>query len=116
MASSPLVPVVNAFDLTTDFKVIFQVPETSLRAAFDAAVFNNYSSANVTYTVRITQDGASTVLNEVITEKTIRSMSSDLAPAIIGQAINAGGTLEAKASVNSSVSATITATLINPDV
>ena len=115
MSSSPLTPIVKAFDLTTAYQVLFQAPTTSLRVAFDAAVFNNYTGTNVTYSVRITQEGVSTVLNEVITDKTVRAMSSDLAPAIIGQAILTGGTIEAKASVNSSVSASITATIINND-
>ena len=115
MSSSPLTPIVSAFDLTTNYQVLFQAPTTSLRVAFDAAVFNNYSAGNVEYSVRLTQSGVSTVLNEIITDKTIRTMSPDLAPSLIGQAILSGGVIEAKASANSSVSVAITATIINDD-
>lgn len=113
MASSPLTPGAIAFDLTTVYQPIYTVPATAIRAGIDAAVFNNYSSSKVTYSVRIVQGGVATVLNEVITDKTIRATSNDLAPAIIGQAITKGGTLEAKASVDSSVSATVTVTTID---
>jgi hypothetical protein len=113
MSSLPLTPAVSAFDLTTSYQAIYTVPASSLRAGVDAVVFNNYSPANVDYSVRITQGGASTVLNEIITGKTVRALSNDLASAMIGQAILSGGTIEAKASVNSSINAAITVTLVN---
>ena len=113
MASSPLTPGAIAFDLTTAYQPIYTVPTTAIRAGIDAAVFNNYSSTKVTFSVRIVQEGVATILNEVITDKTIRALSNDLAPAIIGQAILKGGVLEAKASANASVSATVTVTTID---
>ena len=74
MSSSPLTPIISAFDLTDVYQVLYQAPTTSLRVAFDAAVFNNYTGTNVEYSVRLTQGGVSTVLNEVITDKTIRAI------------------------------------------
>ena len=115
MSSSPLSPLVNAFDLTTAWQVLYQVPTTALRTGIDASTFNNYSASNVTYSVRLVQDGVGGVLNELITDKTIRAMASDLSPAIIGQSILKDGVIEAKCSVNGSVSVNITGTVINDD-
>jgi len=111
MATTPLTPIVSAFDLTTAWQQLYTVPSDQLSAGIDAAVFNNYSSLNVTYSVRIVQSGTATTLNELISDKTIRANKNDLAPSIIGQAIQVGGTIEAKASANSSVSVAMTATL-----
>jgi hypothetical protein len=112
MASRPLTPAFGAFDLTTEWQVLYTPPGDTLRAGIDALVFNNYTSTNQTFSLRIFEEGAVTVLNEIITEKGIRSLSNDLAAAAIGQAIIAGGTLQAKASANSSISATGTVTEI----
>ena len=112
MASAPLTSLVTAFDLTDAWQPLYQTPTTALRTGIDAVTFNNYSADNVTYSVRIVQEGIGGVLNELITNKTIRAVSSDLSPAIIGQTILTGGVIEAKCSVNSSVSVTITGTVI----
>lgn len=110
MASTPLTPIVSAFDLTTDWLTLYTVIAPLNRVGIDAAVFNNYSSNNVQFSVRIVQGGVASSLNEMITDKNIRAEGNDLAPAIIGQAISVGGIIEAKATVNSAVSVNITAT------
>ena len=110
MASTPLTPIVSAFDLTTSWETIYQVSDSLSRIGIDAAVFNNYTASNVSYSVRIVQTGAAGVLSEIITEKTIRAQGNDLASALIGQSVISGGIIQAKANVNSSVSASITAT------
>ena len=116
MSSSPLSALVNEFDLTTAWQTLYQVPSTALRTGIDAAVFNNYSGANVTYSFRLVQNGgAGGLLSELITDKTIRALSSDLSPAIIGQSILVGGVIQAKCSANSSVAVNITGTVINDD-
>jgi len=116
MSSSPLTPIVVAFDLTTTYQPIYQVPATALRTGIDASTFNNYSESKVTYSVRIVQEGVGGVLNELITDNPIRSISSDLSPAIIGQSILKGGVIEAKCSANNSVSVNVTGTVINDDI
>jgi len=116
MSSSPLTPLVNAFDLTTDWQVLYQVPTTALRTGIDASTFNNYTTGNVTYSVRIVQEGVGGVLNALIIDKTIRAGESDLSPAIIGQSILKSGVIEAKCSANSSVSVNITGTVMNDDL
>ena len=113
MASSPLTPIVSGFDLTTDWQALYQVPTTVLRAGIDAAVFNNYSINNVEYSVRLTQDTTGSQLDEIISNSPIRAGQNNLAPAMIGQAMVSGGTIEAKASANSSVSVTLTATIVD---
>ena len=115
MSSSPLSPLVNAFDLTTSWQVLYQVPSTALRTGIDAVVFNNYSNTNVTYSFRVIQSGVGDSLTEIITDKTIRAFNSDLAPAAIGQSILQGGVIEAKCSASNSVSVNITGTVINDD-
>lgn len=113
MASSPLTPIVSGFDLTTVYKVIYKVPSNKLRTGVDAAVFNNYSGSNVDYSVRISQDASGGQLDEIISNARIRAGKNDLAPGMIGQAILSGGTIEAKASANSSVSVALTATIVD---
>jgi hypothetical protein len=112
MASTPSTPIVSSFDLTTSFQTLYTVPAPYNRVSIDAAVFNNYSSSNATFTVRIVQSGTSDSLDEIITAKQIRAQSNDLAPSLIGQALLQGATIEAKASANTSVNCHITATLI----
>jgi len=115
MASRPLIPGVNAFNLTTVFQEIFKVESPAIRAGIDAAIFNNYAKLpDITYTIRLIQPGDTPgQLNEVITDKIIRAGANDLAAAMIGQALDLDGTIEAKASANNAVSATITVTLID---
>lgn len=113
MATTPLTPIVSAFDLTTAFQDVFTVASSKLGAGIDAVVFNNYSDSSVNFSVRLVQTGTATVLNEIITAEPIRAGKNNLAPAMIGQALIKGGIIQAKASANSSVSLTITATVID---
>lgn len=113
MSSLPLTPIVSGFDLTTDWQALYQVPSDVLRVGIDAAVFNNYSISNVDYSVRLTQDVSGSQLDEVISNSPIRAGQNNLAPAMIGQAVLSGGTIEAKASVNNSVSVALTATIVD---
>ncbi len=113
MASTPLTPIVSGFDITTAWEDVYIVPDSKDRIGIDAVVFNNYSSSVITYSVRILQTGSATELNEVITDKSIRAKSNDLAPAMIGQSVQKGGKIQVKASANSSINANITATIID---
>ena len=113
MASTPLTPIVSAFDLTTAWQEIYKAEGDILRVGIDAAVFNNYSALTASYSVRLIQSGVSTILNEIITDSDIRAGANNLASAMIGQALNLDGSIEAKASANSSISiAAITATIV----
>ena len=113
MATTPLQPIVSGVSLTTAFQNLYIVPTGKAGIGIDAAVFNNYSASTANYTIRLIQSGASSELNEIITEKNIRSLSNDLAPAMIGQALVTGGIIQAKASANNSVNVNITATIID---
>lgn len=113
MATTPLQPIVFGGNLTTVFQNIYIVPTGKAGIGIDAAVFNNYSGTTATYTVRIIQNGISSELNEVITEKSVRAKANDLAPAMIGQALVTGGIIQAKASVNSAINVNITATIVD---
>ena len=113
MASNPLIPVGNGFDLTTSFQDVYTVPANKSRAGIDAIVFNNYSSVSVTITIRIVQIIPSSIFDEVVTERTIRAKEPFLAPSIIGQSILTGGKLQVKVSVNNSVSGKLTVTEID---
>ena len=112
MASSPLTPVANGFDLTTDWQTIYQVSSADLRAGIDAANFNNYTASSAQFSVRIVQSGVGDQLDELISNKDIRAGRNDLAPGIIGQSILTGGSVQAKASANSSISVALTVTVI----
>jgi len=113
MASNPLIPVGNGFDLTTSFQNIYTVPLDKSRAGIDSAVFNNYSSTNATITIRIVQIGDGDLFDEVVTDRTIRAKESFLAPDIIGQSILAGGKLQVKVSINNAISGKLTVTEID---
>ncbi len=113
MATTPLQPIVSGVSLTTLFQDIYIVPSGLSGVGVDSAVFNNYSSSTENYTVRLIQSGASSELNEIITSKDIRALKNDLAPAMIGQALIVGGTIQAKASANNAINVNITATLVN---
>ena len=113
MATTPLTPIVSAFDLTTDWQTLYTVNSPLNRIGIDAAVFNNYSVNNIQFSVRIVQSGTATDLNEIITDKNIRAEGNDLAPAMIGQSLTLSGKIQAKVSANNSVNVNITATLIN---
>tara|TARA_R110002096_G_scaffold66306_1_gene161346 strand:- start:8951 stop:9295 length:345 start_codon:yes stop_codon:yes gene_type:complete len=110
MASTPLTPIVSAIALTTAWQSLYTVQSPISRVGIDAAVFNNYSAGNVQFSVRLVQVGTADSLNEIITDKNIRAEGNDLAPAMIGQSVLNGGTIEAKSSINGAVSVTITAT------
>lgn len=114
MANTPSIPIVSGFDLTTSFQDLFLVGSGITRIIVDAATFNNYSSANVTITIRIAQSGTTDIFDEIITTETIRAKKNFLAPSMIGQAIGTAGVIQAKVSANSSVNANITATKITP--
>lgn len=113
MATTPLQPIVKAFDLTTVYQDVFTVPSDKLGIGIDAVVFNNYSANSVNFSVRLVQSGTATVLNEIITEDDIRAKRNNLAPSMIGQALIKGGIIQAKASANNSVNLDITATIID---
>lgn len=111
MASTPFFVVASGVDLTTVFQTLFTVP-TNETLGIDAAVFNNYATTNADITVRLIKSGVGGVLDEVVTDRTIRAKESFLAPAMIGQALQTGGKIQAKASVNSRISAHITGTIV----
>lgn len=113
MATTPLTPIISGGDLTTSWQNLYEVPAGKKGAGIDAVVFNNYSASKASYSVRLIQSGTASELNEVITDKSIRAKSNDLAPAIIGQALGLGGIIQAKASANNAINANITATVVD---
>jgi len=113
MANAPGVPIVSAFDVTTSFTQMYLSPTGVSRTIIDSVTFNNYSNNTVTLSVRIVQNGGtSDELSEIITTREIRGGGSYLAPELLGQAIGQGGVIEVKASVASSINATLTATTV----
>lgn len=112
MASTPLVPIVSGFNLTTSFQDLYLVSEDLARIGIDAATFNNYSVNNVTITIRLVQSITGDIFDEIITTEIIRAGKNFLAPGIIGQAIITGGIIQVKVSANDSVNANITATTV----
>jgi len=113
MPTTPLVSAVTQGDLTTTFQTIYTVPSGLLRVGLDAITFNNYSDSSASFSVRIVQSGTATDLNEIITDKSLRSGSNDLAPAMIGQALNTGGIVQVKASANDAINMTMTITTVS---
>lgn len=112
MATQPLVPAVTQGNLTTAFQVVYTVPSTVERAGIDAVVFNNYSGLKAKFSVRIVQAGTGDALNEIITDKDIRAGFNDLAPSMIGQALNSGAEVQVKADQNNAINMTMTITTI----
>ena len=113
MASSPITPIVSGYDLTTSWTVLYTVPAGASRIGIDAAVFNNYSAGNESFSMRIAQTSSADIFDEIITDEEIRTKGNNLAVASIGQAVRTTGTIQAKASANDAISVNITATIIN---
>lgn len=113
MATTPLQPIVFNRGLTTAWVDLYTVPTGKKGIGIDAAVLNNYSTANQTYSIRLIQNGTPNDLNEIISEVNIRAKGNNLAPAMIGQALVTGGIIQAKASADSSININITATIID---
>lgn len=112
MATIPSVPAVTRGDLTTAYQTIYTVDTSKERVIIDAVVFNNYSANTADFSVRLVQSGTGDNLNEIITEKDIRAGFNDLAPSMIGQALNAGAEIQVKSSSNSAINMTMTVTEI----
>ena len=112
MATTPLTPITSAFNLTTDWQTLYTVTGNIKRIGIDAAVFNNYSTNKIEFSVRLVQSGTATDLNEIITDKNIRAGGNDLSPAMIGQSVILGGKIQAKVSANGAVNVNITATIV----
>jgi len=113
MASSPLIPIGDGFDLTTAFKTLYTVPSDKSRAGIDAIVFNNYSAFNTTITIRLIQSGSGDIFDEIVTDKKIRAKDNFLAPGLIGQALSTGGILQAKVADDDRVNGKLTVTEID---
>lgn len=112
MAITSSFPIVGGFSVTTAFTTLYTVVSPYNRINITAAVFNNYSSSNVTLSIRVNQEGTGSSLTEIVTDFEVRAGESFIVSEIIGQAVSLGGTIEAKASANSSLNAAITAALI----
>ncbi len=113
MASTPLTPIGNGFDLTTSFQTIYTVPDDKNRAGIDAIVFNNYTDIKQTITIRLSQSSTSDIFDEVVTERPIRAKDNFLAPGTIGQALKTGGTIQVKVSADDSINGKLTVTEIS---
>lgn len=110
MATIPSVPAVTRGNLTTVYQTIYTVPTNKERVIIDAVVFNNYSVSTANFSVRIVQTGTGDALDEIITNKDIRSESNDLAPSMIGQSLLSGSYIQVKASLNNAINMTMTVT------
>lgn len=113
MPTTPLTPIVFNRGLDAEWTTIYTVPINKKGVGIDAVVINNYTSTSQNFSVRLVQSGASSELNEVITEVNVRAKSNDLAPAMIGQAISTSGYIQAKASAANSLNINITATVVD---
>lgn len=112
MAINPAVPIVQDFELTTDWQNIYTCSSPVSRVVLEAAAFTSISASNVTYSIRIVQSGTPGDKDLMINDRTIRAKQTDLGVAIIGHAVQNGGIIQAKASANSSVFAHMAATEI----
>ena len=112
MATSPLKPIVFNQGLTTEWTTLYTAPSDKQGIGIDAVVFNNYTENSQTFSIRLVQTGTPSELNEIITDSNLRAKSNSLAPAMIGQALLKGGTIQAKASANNSINVNITATIV----
>lgn len=113
MATTPLTPLVFNRGLTTSWVTVYTVPTDKQGAGIDAVVVNNYTATSQSFSIRLIQNGTPNDLNEVITEVNVRAKSNNLAPAMIGQALTTGGTIQAKASAASSININITGTVVD---
>lgn len=111
MATIPLVSIVSGVLLSDAWTPIYDAP-SGKRVSIDAACFNNTSSTKINYSIRINRGGTVGDESILISDKTIRPLSNDLAPAIIGQSLSSGWVLEGKADTAAVVSVHITGTMV----
>ena len=113
MAITPSKPIVTAFRLTTAWQNVYEVGTSFSRVLLDKITVSNYSSNNVTYSVRIVEAEPSTIEGEIITDKKVKSKRADLAPELTVHALASGTKLQVKASDNDALNINITATQIS---
>ena len=113
MAISPSKPLVTAFRLTTAWQDVYEVGTSFSRVLLDKITVSNYSGANATYSVRIVETEPSTIEDEIITDKKVRSKRADLAPELTVHALASGTKLQVKASANDTFNLNVTGTQIS---
>jgi len=114
MASTPLQPVVQGVVLTTGFVELYEVESDIANFGIDAAAFNNVLTGTVLVSIRIIKSGETAVTaDEIVTNRSIRKQDTFLAPSIIGQSLNTGDTIEAKADTANAINVFITGTKVN---
>lgn len=113
MATNPGIPLFAGYSLNTGFSSVYIVPDNVSRVIIDAAVINNYSSSNITYSVRYSQIGTPTQeFNEIITNRDLRAGDNDGMALLIGQAIKSGGRIQVQVSALNSANLQMTGTEI----
>lgn len=114
MASTPLQPVVQGVVLTTSFVPLYTVEDGVDNFGIDAAAFDNVTLDTVIVSLRIVKvDTTATLADEIITDRKIRKKDTFLAPAIIGQSLNTGDTIEGKADTAIAINVFITGTKVS---
>lgn len=96
--------VFNAGTVLTTSAVAQATCPALSQAVIKRAVFNNRTGGAQTVTIyRVPSGGAAGSGNEVVTARTIGAGQTDLAPELVNMVLNAGDTIQALASANTSI-------------
>ena len=100
---------VNGFEVTTGIDTVYQVPSSGFSKVVIAnATARNYGASTANLTLWMIPDGESTADNfKAIIDRTLSPGETVIMAEIIGEPINAGGQIEAQASLNTHISLTI---------
>lgn len=91
----------------TNAAVAYIIGGINSQTIIKRAVFNNVTAGAITITVnRVTSGGSVATTNEIISARSIAAGSTDLAPELANMVLNAGDSVFAKASANTSINFT----------
>ncbi len=111
MAITAAINLANGTILTTSSAIAYTAPTTVVNVTVDQARLVNYGTVAVTVDVWMLQSGDSEAdAFLAISQKRLSPDETYLCPELIGDSINAGGTIKVKADTATSVSFSATGT------
>ena len=109
IAAQPIIAGINVPDTT--IAAIYTAPASVVRTRIDAISFTNYSAGAVTLDIQLVESGGSDGNTKLLVKsKSLAANETFIPPSVIGQSVESGATLEALASVASSIAVTATGT------
>jgi uncharacterized protein YacL len=108
MAAKPDVKLVNGFDLPTSTGAAYTVPSSLNRVAVTQAIIVNHTAGAITVNLYVLMNGQSVANNyKVLDTHVVAANSEEVVTGLLGNVIDAGGSIQGDASSATSVSITV---------